>query len=334
MSRELRPKQFLSLVTARSLLQDTVLRAQRLHARVRPPVIVCNDAHRFLVAEQLRSIGVVPDTIVLEPAGRNTAPAVVVAALHAQASVGPSVDPMLVILPADHVIRDEEAFAAAVGAALEAAAEGYLVTFGVVPDRPETGYGYLLRGKDRGPWSVLEKFVEKPDLATAESYVRSGRYLWNSGMFVFSAAALLRETEKHAPAIVEACARSLAAAMVDQDFARLGDAFLECPPSSIDYAVMEKTNLAAVVSLSAGWSDVGSWPAVHEVLKKDSNGNVLVGDVLAESCSDSYIAARSRLVAAIGLEGVVIVETDDAVLVMAREHAQDVKRIVDALKTR
>jgi mannose-1-phosphate guanylyltransferase/mannose-6-phosphate isomerase len=238
---------------------------------------------------------------------------------------------VLVVLPADHVITDADAFGGALATALAAAATGRLVTFGVVPDRAETGYGYLLRGMDRGRWCDLDKFVEKPDLATAQHYVGSGRYLWNSGMFVFDADAYLHELERHAPAMLEACRTAVAAATIDQDFVRLGAEFAACPSDSIDYAVMEKTAGAALVPLAAGWNDVGSWSALHDVLDKDAAGNVLRGDVLAGGCRDSYIAANGRLVAALGLTGVVIVETDDAVLVMTREAAQNVKQIVDRL---
>lgn len=339
MSREQRPKQFLPLVTDLTLFQETLLRTRHLGARVCPPVIVCNSAHRFLVAEQLREIGVRPEAIVLEPTGRNTAPAAAVAALlaqHAEKARGDAstADPdlLMLVLPADHVISDVPAFAAAVDAAIDAAVEGYLVTFGVVPDKPETGYGYLLRGSDRGSWAVLDGFVEKPDLATAKAYLESGRYLWNSGMFLFSAAAFLRELAVYEPTMLSACERAVAEAEVDADFTRLGAAFSDCPSNSIDFAVMEKTKRAAVVPLAAGWSDVGSWPALHRILSKDGNGNVTVGDVLMESCKDSYVTSSGRLVAAIGLDGVIVVETGDAVLVMASERAQDVKRIVDALK--
>ena len=337
LSRELQPKQFLPLVTELTLFQETVQRAASLADLVRPPLVVCNDAHRFLVAEQLRAIGVRPEAIVLEPAGRNTAPAAGVAALlvaraEAKRARSQGADPLLLVLPADHVILDSEAFGAAVAAAVPAAADGYLVTFGVVPDKPETGYGYLLRGEPLGTCSLLDKFVEKPDLATAQGYVDSGRYLWNSGMFLLSAAAFVRELGVHAPSMLAACERAVAEAVVDQDFTRLGAAFLDCPSISIDYAVMEKTARAAVVPLSAGWSDVGSWPALHDVLRKDADGNVTVGDVLTEACSGSYVVARSRLVAAVGLTDIVVVETSDAVLVMARARAQDVKLIVDALK--
>jgi len=331
LSRKLSPKQFLRLVSEHSLFQETVLRMRALGDRASPPLVVCNESHRFLVAEQLRELGVASQGIVLEPAGRNTAPAVGVAALLAQLAVNAGDEAVLVVLPADHVIADGAAFAAALDAAIEAAAGSRLVTFGVVPNRPETGYGYLLCGTSRGRWSDLEKFVEKPDLPTAERYVASGRYLWNSGMFVFGANAYLGELERHAPKILEACKEALAQAERDHDFVRLGAAFAAGPSDSIDYAVMEKTHGAAVVPLEAGWNDVGSWSALHDVLAKDDAGNVLRGDVLAAGCRNSYVLANGRLVAVLGLDGVVVVETEDAVLVMARDEAQNVKQIVDRL---
>lgn len=334
LSRKHQPKQFLRLVSDHSLFQETVLRAQALAGRVAPPLVVCNEAHRFLVAEQLRELGANAQAIVLEPVGRNTAPAVAVAALLARQSVDAGDEAVLAVFPADHVITVREAFVAAVADAVEAAAHGQLVTFGVVPDRPETGYGYILRGTDRTRWSDLEKFVEKPDLATAEGYVASGRYLWNSGMFVFGAATYLDELARHAPAMLEASKRAVADSARDQDFTRLGAAFVDCPSDSIDYAVMEKTDKAAVVTLNAGWNDVGSWSALHDVLGKDGDGNVLRGDVLAARCRNSYIAANGRTVAALGLENVVIVETEDAVLVMARDEAQNVKQIADQVASR
>jgi mannose-1-phosphate guanylyltransferase/mannose-6-phosphate isomerase len=235
-------------------------------------------------------------------------------------------------MPADHVIRDVAAFSVAADAAIDAASQGRLVTFGVVPTAPETGYGYLLRGADRGRWSLLERFVEKPDAKTAARYVASGSYLWNSGMFVLPARLYLEELAIHAPAILAACRRAHDELKTDGDFTRLGSSFLTSPSVSIDYAVMEKTDKAAVVPLDAGWSDIGSWNAVHDAVEKDGAGNVLKGDVLGLDCKSSYIVATSRLVAAIGLEDVVIVETADAVLVMSRDRSQDVKRVVDALQ--
>jgi mannose-1-phosphate guanylyltransferase / mannose-6-phosphate isomerase len=331
MSRELTPKQFLPLVTSLSLLQETLRRAQNVGAFVHRPIIVCNEAHRFLVAEQARAISIEPQAVVLEPAGRNTAPAIAAGALLAESF---ATDPLLLVLPADHVILDTAAFAAAVTVAIAAARDGRLVTFGVVPDKPETGYGYIARGEDGGGWYAVERFVEKPDSRTAQHYVDSGRYYWNSGMFLFAASTFLSELAVHAPAMVDPCRRAVAGAVVDADFTRLGQAFLESPSNSIDYAVMEKTERAAVVPLAAGWSDVGSWPALHDVLPKDASGNVAVGDVLLEQCSRSYVASSGRTVAVIGLDAVIVIETADAVLVMARDNAQDVKKIVEALKKR
>lgn len=329
LSRKDGPKQFLALVAARTMLQDTLLRARAVGAQVQAPIIVCNEAHRFLVAEQARAAGVAPATIVLEPVGRNTAPAVAAAAAAAAVDGG---DPILLVLPADHVIRDTDAFVEAVGHAVAAAETGALVTFGIVPDKPEIGYGYILKGASQGRHSALERFVEKPDRATAESFLASGDYLWNSGMFVFRAADYLEELERLAPEMAAACAAAVESAETGADFTHLGEAFARCPADSIDYAVMEKTDRAAVVELDAGWSDVGSWDALHAVLEKDADGNAILGDVIAEDCRGCYIAARSRLVAAIGLEDCVVVEMGDVVLVTPRAHSQHTKRIVEALK--
>ena len=341
LSRELRPKQLLPLVGARTLLQETVLRSKSLAHGLAPPIVVCSQDHRFLVAEQMREIGVRPQTTVLEPKGRNTAPALAIAALLAtraaandtqQGAVQGSAEPVLLVSPADHVILDTKAFAASVDAAIEAARAGYLVTLGVVPGRPETGYGYIERGADKGRWSVVDNFVEKPDLATAKRYVESGRYLWNSGMFVCTPRTFLEELERHANRIFSACVRALDEAGSDEDFTRLGSAFLDCPSDSIDYAVMEKTKKAAVVPLDAGWSDVGSWSALYDVLEKDADGNVARGDVVLERCKDSYVLSTGRLVAAIGLEGFVVIETADVVAVLPQREAQSIKTVVDRLK--
>jgi mannose-1-phosphate guanylyltransferase/mannose-6-phosphate isomerase len=332
LSRELRPKQFLPLVTERTLLQETAARALALGDFVQRPLLVCNEQHRFLAAEQLRSAGVEPAGVVLEPIGRNTAPAVAVAALEALRGASTDADPLLLVLPADHVILDQDAFGAAVAAALDAAGAGRLVTFGVVPDRPETGYGYIQSGRAQGEWSEVERFVEKPDRATAERYVASGSYLWNSGMFVFSARTVLAELDVHAPGLTAGCARALEAAKRDRDFVWLDDSFRACPSVSIDNAVMEKTARAAVVPLRAGWNDIGSWIALHDVLPRDGSGNAVAGDVSLQACRDSYVAATSRYVAAIGLDGIVIVETADAVLVAARDQCQSVKDVVAGLK--
>jgi mannose-1-phosphate guanylyltransferase/mannose-6-phosphate isomerase len=331
----------LPLIGARTLLQETVLRSRSLALEVAAPIVVCSEDHRFLVAEQMREIGVRPQTTVLEPKGRNTAPALAIAALLAtraaandakRGAAQGSAEPVLLVSPADHVILDTRAFAASVEAAVEAARAGHLVTFGVVPNRPETGYGYIERGADNGRWSAVDKFVEKPDLATAKRYVESGRYLWNSGMFVCTPRTYLEELERYANGIFAACVRALDEAGSDDDFTRLGSAFLDCPSDSIDYAVMEKTKKAAVVQLDAGWSDVGSWSALYDVLAKDADGNVARGDVVLERCKDSYVLSTGRLVAAIGLEGFVVIETADAVAVLPQREAQSIKAVVDRLK--
>jgi mannose-1-phosphate guanylyltransferase/mannose-6-phosphate isomerase len=330
-SRDSRPKQFLPLLSATSLFQQTLLRAKALDG-AQAPLVVCNAAHRDLVHAQTREAGIEPRAIVLEPVGRNTAPAVVIAALLMVSTPPRGVDPLLLVLPADHVIADHDAFASAVRAATTAAAEGRLVTFGVVPDRAETGYGYILKGETRASWSDIGRFVEKPDLATAMTYVRSGEYLWNSGMFLFSATALLAEMRVRAPDILRACEQAIAEIDTKERVISLGSAFAACPATSLDYAVMEKTPRGAVVPLAAGWGDVGSWSALHDAVAHDANGNTVTGDVLAESCTNTYVAAHSRLVAAVGLDNVVIVETGDAVLVAHRDRAQDVKKIVEHLK--
>jgi mannose-1-phosphate guanylyltransferase/mannose-6-phosphate isomerase len=333
LSREAHPKQFHALVGERTLFQETVERASSLGAVGRTPMVVCNESHRFLVAEQLRELGLTASNIVLEPAGRNTAPAVAAAALLALQEVEPAADTLLLVLPADHVILDEPAFNEAVEAAVEAAGHGYLVTFGVVPTRPETGYGYLRRGASRGAWSTLEQFIEKPDPATAEAYLVSGRYLWNSGMFLLSARVYLDELREHAPAILRTVERAVTSAVLDPDFTRLGPEFEDCPAESIDYAVMEKTRKAAVVPLAAGWSDVGSWVSLREVLEQDADGNVLRGDVVVEGSRNSLIAAHSRRVGVVGLEEIIVVETEEAVLVMSQQAGQELRTLVKKLRS-
>ena len=331
LSRKLKPKQLLALVDEHTMLQETLLRTRALAASVDTPIIVCNQQQRFLVAEQSLAIGG-SSLIAVEPSARNTAPAVAAAALLALARAPASDEPLLLVLPADHVIRDAAAFRAAVEAAAEAASNGLLVTFGVVPTRPETGYGYLLRGADRGRWSLLERFVEKPDFETAAAYVASGRHFWNSGMFVLPARLYLSELGRHAPRMLDACRRAVEGAQADRDFTWLGSAFLECPSDSIDYAVMEKTDRAAVVPLDAGWSDVGSWAALHEILAKDADGNATRGDVMLEDCRDSCVVSTSRLVTAVGLDGFVVIETADAVAVLPKRDSQRIKRIVERLE--
>jgi mannose-1-phosphate guanylyltransferase / mannose-6-phosphate isomerase len=330
LSRELYPKQLLSLTSERTMLQDTVLRLQGLDAA--SPVVVCNDAHRFLVAEQLRLIGVQPQAIVLEPFGRNTAPAIALAALAAL-KANANEDPVMLVLPADHVIRDVTAFQLAAVAAVTAAEKGQLVTFGVVPHAPETGYGYIHRGESVGPAYRIAQFVEKPNVERAKTFVASGEHYWNSGMFVFRAARYLEELERCAPAMAAACRAAFDTAKADLDFTRIDAKMFErCPSDSIDYAVMEKTADAVVVPLDAGWSDVGSWASLHAASDADASGNVCHGDVLVEDTSNCYLYSESRLVAAVGLDNHVVVETKDAVLVAPKDRVQDVKVLVGKLK--
>jgi len=331
LSRELYPKQLLPLVGEHTLLQDTVLRLAGLQAA--PAVVVCNEAHRFLVAEQLRLIEAPAQAIVLEPVGRNTAPAIALAAHAALAAAGESA--LLLVLPADHVIRNAVAFRQAVQIAADAARGGSLVTFGVVPRTAETGYGYIRRGAALGEAWRIERFVEKPEQARAEEFVASGEYYWNSGMFVFAARRYLDELQRLAPDIAAACERASLGATRDLDFTRIDAvAFAACRGESIDYAVMEKTANAVVVPLDAGWSDVGSWSTLHDACEQDADGNVRKGDVLTEDTRGCYLYAESRLVAAVGLRDHVVVETKDAVLVAPRDRVQDVKALVAQIKQR
>jgi len=340
LSRELYPKQLLPLVNERTMLQDTALRLVGL-AGVAAPVVVCNEQQRFMVAEQLRQVDAHPQAIVLEPVGRNTAPAVAIAAMAAISSEVPGTegtegdddDPLLLVLPADHVIRDVSAFQSAVVKAMPAARAGQLVTFGVVPTHAETGYGYIRKGKGPGPVVPVAEFVEKPDAGRAAQFLASGEYLWNSGMFLFSARRYLDELAQHAPAMREACGRAFSGARRDLDFTRLpADVFAECPSDSIDYAVMEKTDAAAVIPLAAGWSDVGSWASLKDALPGDERHNVHHGDVVSIDSDNCLLFSSSRLVAAVGLKDHVVVETKDAVLVAPRDRVQDVKLLVNRLK--
>lgn len=329
-SREAHPKQFLPLSGELSMLQETLHRTSGLEESA--PLVVCNEEHRFMVAEQLRQVDLEASALILEPEGRNTAPAVALAALQALAS---DAEALLLVLPADHLIQDVEAFVAAVGKAIPLAQKGRLMTFGVVPASPETGYGYIKCGAaiDADLYD-LERFVEKPDTATAEAYVESGSYLWNSGMFLLRAQTYLDELEKYQPAILVACRDAMAGAQVDMDFVRPDPQhFSNCPSDSIDYAVMENTDLGGVVSLDCGWSDVGAWSALWDVAQRDDSGNAIKGDVILDNCKDSYFRSDSRLVAAIGVDNLVVVETADAVLVADRDRVQDVKRIVNRLRT-
>ena len=331
MSRRLLPKQFLPLVTEHTLLQDTVQRLKSL-GDAEAPIVISNNEHRFLVAEQLNELGVKPAVQILEPMGRNTAPAVAVAALHVRKEHG---DGLLLVLASDHAIADTAAFARAVKAACAAAAKGEVATFGIKPTYPATGYGYIERGEPLDEASQtyrIKRFVEKPDAKRAAEYLAAGQFYWNSGMFVFKASQLLDELKRLRPDILAAAEKALAAATRDLDFLRLdAKTFEACPAESIDYAVMEKVSNGAVVAADMGWSDVGSWSALWEIGKKDAAGNVLRGDVQTSDVQNSYVRADGRLVYVLGLEDVVVVETDDAVLVGARARAQEVKDIVEHL---
>lgn len=335
LSRELYPKQLLPLAGANTMLQDTALRCATI-PNVSQPIIVCNEEHRFMVAEQLRAVSVQPNAILLEPFGRNTAPAVALAALQALvASTGES-DPLLLVLPADHVIQQPDLFCEAVSQACSAAAQKHLVTFGIPPATPETGYGYIKQGAPLGEFgktvSTVLQFVEKPDRQTAERYLQSGDYLWNSGIFLFSARQYLSELKQFAPDIHTACLVAHKNAQSDQDFIRIskGD-FAGCPSDSIDYAVMEKASGVAVVPLAASWNDVGAWSSLWEIGNADATGTVQRGDVLTHGATNCYIRAESRLVAAVGTDNLIIVETPDAILVVHKDKAQDVKQIVNQL---
>ncbi len=331
LSREAFPKQFLPLVDRNTMLQNTALRIAGLTG-VTAPMVVCNEEHRFMVAEQLRAVGIQPEAVILEPVGRNTAPAVALAALHSQLA---GADPILLILPADHVIADVEGFRAAVRQVAPHAEAGRLITFGIVPTAPETGYGYIKAGPplDDSSLCEVERFVEKPDTTTAQRYLDSGAHYWNSGMFMFRASAFLAELERFAPAMLAACQHALTAGRADTDFLWLDrKAFAACPQDSIDYAVMEKTEHAVVMPLAVGWNDVGSWSALWDVGAHDSDGNIRRGDVITVDTHDTYVDAATRLVATVGVDDLVVVETADAVLVARKGRVQEVKAVVDQLK--
>ncbi|CDL00676.1 mannose-1-phosphate guanyltransferase; putative capsular polysaccharide biosynthesis protein [Magnetospirillum gryphiswaldense MSR-1 v2] len=317
LSRELRPKQLLKLNSDQSLLQET---AGRLGGR---PMVVCNQEHRFIVAEQLRELEMEPRAIVIEPVGRNTAPAVAVTALLA------APEALLLVMPSDHQVRDVAAFHQAVDQAIPLAQAGQLVTFGIQPTEANTGYGYIKCGDG----FAVEKFVEKPDRATAEAYLASGSYLWNAGIFLFQAKTYLEELVAQHPAMVEQCRAALDQGGSDLFFFRLAEEpFAAISGQSIDYAVMENTSRAAVVPVDMGWSDIGSWSALWQESPHDGNGNVLLGDVIAEGVDNCYVRADDRLVAAIGVRDLIVVATDDAVLVADKAHDQDVKKVVERLK--
>jgi len=326
LSRESYPKQFLPLAGDLTMLQATWQRIAPIASR--GPLVIANEEHRFVAAEQLQQVGAAPAAIILEPIGRNTAPAIAVAALEATRD---GADALLLVLPSDHVITDEAAFRSAVQAAASAAEAGKLVTFGIVPTGPETGYGYIKAADGEGLRAV-ERFVEKPDLDTATGYVASGQYYWNSGMFLFKASRYLQELERFQPAMLAGSRTAWQQSRRDTDFTRLDkEAFTAVPSDSIDYAVMEKTADAVVIPLDAGWNDVGSWTALRDVSQQDGDGNAHQGDVIAIDCRNTY-AYGQRLVAMVGLDDVIVVETDDAVLVGKADRMQEVKTVVSQLK--
>lgn len=321
LSRKLYPKQYLSFGNDLTMLQETVRRLDGLATQ--KPMLICNEEQRFMAAEQMRRMGMEDCPILLEPEGRNTAPAIALAALHA------GEDSILLVLPADHVIEDTSAFHGRIEQALELAEQDKLVTFGIVPHSPEIGYGYIQKGSG----NEVRRFVEKPDLETAKKYLGSGDYFWNSGMFMFRAGKYLEELGRFQPEMLDICRQALKKAAKDMDFIRVDKkTFLTCPEDSIDYAVMEKTDNSAVVPLDAGWCDVGSWSALWDISPRDEHGNACRGDVMALDTRNSFILAENRLVATLGVDDLVIVETKDAVLVSTREKAQEVKSIVNEIK--
>ncbi len=327
LSREHYPKQLLQLVGEGTLLQQTVDRLTGIQ-NVADPIVVCNEEHRFLIGEQIRQIGRRAASLILEPVGRNTCPAVTLAALSL---AGRAPDAPMLVMPADHVIKDTAAFHASVAAALPLAESGRLVTFGIHPTSPATGYGYIRQGEG----NAVAEFVEKPDEPTARRYIESGNYLWNSGMFLMRVGVWLEELQRFAPDISKQCQAAFANGKQDGEFYRVGvDAFRDCKSDSIDYAVMERTDRAAVVRLDAGWSDVGSWSTLWEVSSQDADGNVVRGDACLHQVRNTLLIAQHRLVAAVGVKDLIVVETPDAVLIADKDHAQDVKHIVDRLKSR
>lgn len=326
LSRAAHPKQLLSLTDDMSLLQHTILRAKTPDIK---PIIICNEEHRFLVAEQIRQIDCAHAEILLEPIGRNTAPATAIAALYQLAQ---GHDPILLVMPADHVMADKEAFTRSIEKARVLAEQGYLVTLGVSPTRPETGYGYIHKGEFIKDGYQVKAFVEKPPIEKAKAYLQSGEYFWNSGIFVFSASRYIEELNRYQPHMLAACEGAFKSLVKDLDFVRLGKTFASVPNHSIDYAVMEHADRIAVVPLEPNWSDVGSWHELWEITEKDSDGNVLIGHVYAEDVNRSYLRAEKRVLAVIGLNDIAVIEAEDAVLVSHRDSCQKIKNIVSRLK--
>ena len=332
LSRALHPKQFLALLDEKTLLQETINRLDS--STCLDPLIICNTEHRFIVAEQLRANGSTASEIILEPMGKNTAPAITLAALSA---ISNGEDPLLLVLAADHVIKDIASFQRAVVDATVFAQQGKLVTFGILPTQPETGYGYIKQGTKRmvnkAEGFDVANFVEKPNLETAQRYLDSTEYLWNSGMFIFKASRYLEELAKFSPDMLSICTEAYDNKSHDLDFTRIsGEIFSKCPDNSVDYAVMERTTDAIVVPMDAGWSDAGSFSSLWDVSDKDTNSNVILGDVISYNTTNSYISSGSKLVAAVGVDNLVIVETKDALLVANKDQVQDVKSIVEKLK--
>lgn len=324
LSRAKHPKQFLKLSGKKTMLQSTMERLADLD--IESSVTICNEEHRFFVAEQLREISSL-GSIILEPVGRNTAPAIALAALSVKD------DPLLLVLAADHVIRNEKSFIKAVLESIPLAEAGKLVTFGIVPDEAHTGYGYIQRGDRNGPGYTVGRFVEKPTFEEAENYIHSGDYFWNSGMFLFKASRYLEELKKFRPDIFDACQNAVGFKTQDTDFTRIDPVIFEaCPSESIDYAVMEKTNDAVMVPIDAGWNDIGSWQSLWSISSKDESGNASDGDVLFHNTKNSYIRTDQQLVATLGVDNLVVIATKDVVMVANKDHVQDVKLITNLLK--
>ncbi|HGN9470604.1 TPA: mannose-1-phosphate guanylyltransferase/mannose-6-phosphate isomerase [Providencia stuartii] len=331
LSRSLFPKQFISLTSQKTMLQDTVARLNNIEHKA--PLFICNEDHRFIVAEQLRQEKIEHSGIILEPLGRNTAPAIALAALKATLN---GEDPLLLILAADHVIQDQYAFSDSINKAIPSAEEGALITFGIIPTSPETGYGYIKKALSTSENIFpVEAFIEKPDLKTAESYISSGEYYWNSGMFLFKSSRYIEELKKYSPEILEICESAIKNSYIDLDFIRIKEEFfINCPSNSIDYAIMEKAKNVLMVPMDAGWSDVGSFSSLWDISPKDNNNNAIIGDVLTETTTNSYIYSQNKLVATVGIDDLVIVETKDAVLVANKNAVQNVKNIVRQLKNK
>ncbi len=334
LSRESYPKQYIDLIddSSKTLLQQTLERLRGI-TNQDAPILICNEEHRFIVAEQLRTINVKPEKIILEPFARNTAPAIAIAAIKA---IENGSDPVLFVLASDHLIKDNQQFIKSISAAKNCAEQGKLVTFGIVPTSPEVGYGYIESIDpleiDSFVASPISKFIEKPDIEKAKKLVSDPRFTWNSGMFLFKASVFLKELEKYSPQVLKSCKKALKENLLDMDFQRLDkESFEDCPNISIDCAVMEKTKLGVVLPLNVGWSDIGSWKSIWEVSKKDENGNVLIGNVITKDVNSCYLRSESRLIVGLGIENLLIVETNDAILIADKNHDQDVKQIVNKL---